>query len=119
TSRRRAVTRSVFRARLHARIAMLHTCLDGLVNSSCLGDTLRLGRLLTIHYDALTLLVPALERAGAEHLCPGWEGRCRLAALEEDLRALGTRPNRNPGHSPSFVREPETWARFMPLRALD
>jgi heme oxygenase len=88
---------------------MLHTRLDRLVNSSCLGDTLRLGRLLTIHYDALTLLVPALERAGAEHVCPGWEGRSRLAALEEDLRALGTRPNRNPAHPPSFVREPETW----------
>jgi heme oxygenase (biliverdin-IX-beta and delta-forming) len=88
---------------------MLHTRLDRMVNSSCLGDTLRLGRLLTIHYDALTLLVPALERAGAEHVCPGWEGRSRLAALEEDLRVLGTRPNRNPAYPLSFVREPETW----------
>ena len=88
---------------------MLHTRLDRLVNSSCLGDTLRLGRLLTIHCDALTLLVPALERAGAEHVCPGWEGRSRLAALEEDLRVLGMRPNTNPAHPPSFVREPETW----------
>jgi heme oxygenase len=88
---------------------MLHTRLDRMVNSFCLGDTLRLGRLLTIHYDALTLLVPALERAGAEHLSPGWEGRSRLAALEEDLRALGTRPKRNPGYLFSFVREPEIW----------
>jgi hypothetical protein len=47
---------------------MLHTRLDRLVNSSCLCDTLRLGRLLTIHYDALMLLVPALERAGGEHI---------------------------------------------------
>jgi heme oxygenase len=88
---------------------MLHTRLDRLVNSSCLGDTLRLGRLLTVHYDALMLLVPALERAGAVHVCPGWEGRSRLAALEEDLRALGMRPNANPAYPPSFVREPEIW----------
>jgi heme oxygenase (biliverdin-IX-beta and delta-forming) len=53
--------------------------------------------------------VPALERAGAEHVCPGWEGRSRLAALEEDLRVLGMRPNRNPAYPPSFVREPEIW----------
>jgi heme oxygenase (biliverdin-IX-beta and delta-forming) len=88
---------------------MLHTCLDRLVNSSCLGDTLRLGRLLTIHYDALMLLVPALERAGAEHVCPGWEARSRLAALEDDLRALGMRPNTNPASPPSFGQEPEIW----------
>jgi heme oxygenase len=88
---------------------MLHTRLDRLVNSFCLGETLRLGRLLTIHYDALMLLVPALERAGAEHVCPGWEGRSRLAALEEDLRALGMRPNTNPAYPVSFVREPEIW----------
>jgi heme oxygenase len=88
---------------------MLHTRLDRLVNSSCLGDTLRLGRLLTIHYDALILLVPALERAGAEHVCPGWEGRSRLAALEEDLRALAMRPNTHPAYPPSFVRKPEVW----------
>jgi heme oxygenase (biliverdin-IX-beta and delta-forming) len=55
------------------------------------------------------LLVPALEGAGAEHVCPGWEGRSRLAALEEDLRALGMRPNTNPTYPPSFVREPEIW----------
>jgi heme oxygenase (biliverdin-IX-beta and delta-forming) len=67
------------------------------------------GRLLTIHYDALTLLVPALERAGAEEVCRGWEGRSRLAALEEDLRALGTLPNRNPAYRPSFVSAPEIW----------
>ena len=88
---------------------MLHTRLDRLVNSSCLNDTLRLGRLLTIHYDALMLLVPALERGGAEHICPGWEGRSRLTALEEDLRALGMCPNTNPAYSPSFTREPEIW----------
>jgi heme oxygenase len=39
---------------------------------------------------------------------PGmWVGRSRLAALAEDLRALGTRPNRNLAHPASFVREPE------------
>jgi heme oxygenase (biliverdin-IX-beta and delta-forming) len=103
------VTRSVIGTKLRARIATLHTCLDRLVNSSCLGDTLRLGRLLAIHYDALLLLVPALERAGAEHVCPGWEGRSRLAALQEDLRALGMRPNTNPAYPPSFVREQEIW----------
>jgi hypothetical protein len=42
------------------------------------------------------LLVPVLERAGAEHVCPGWEGRSRLAALEEDLRTLGMRSNAKP-----------------------
>jgi heme oxygenase (biliverdin-IX-beta and delta-forming) len=103
------VIHRVIRTELRARTATLHSRLDRLVNSSCLGDTLRLGRLLAIHYDALTLLVPALERAGAEHVCPGWEGRSRLAALEADLRALGTHPNRNPAYPPSFVREPETW----------
>ena len=103
------MTRCVIRTKLRARIARLHTRLDRLVNSSCLGDTLRLGCLLTIHYDALTLLVPALERAGAEHVCPGWEGRSRLAALEEDLRALGMRLNTNAAYPPSFVREPEIW----------
>jgi heme oxygenase (biliverdin-IX-beta and delta-forming) len=103
------VTRSVIRTKLRARIALLHTRLDRLVNSSCLGDPIRLGRLLTIHYDALMLLVPALERADAEHVCPGWEGRSRLAALAEDLRALGLRPNANPAYSPAFVKEPEIW----------
>jgi heme oxygenase len=88
---------------------MLHTRLDGLVNSSCFGDTLMLGRLLTIHYDALMLFVPALERAGVEHVCPEWEGRSRLAALEKDLRALSLRPNTHPAYPPSFVREPEIW----------
>jgi heme oxygenase (biliverdin-IX-beta and delta-forming) len=88
---------------------MMHTRLDRLVYWSCLGGTLRLERILTIHYDALMLLVPALERAGAEHVCPGWEGRSRVAALEEDLRALGMRPNTNPAYPPSFVREPEIW----------
>jgi heme oxygenase len=103
------VTRSVIRTKLRARIAIAHTSLDRLVSSSCLGDTIRLGRLLTIHYGALMLLLPALERAGAEHVCPGWEGRSRLAALEEDLRALGMRPNPNPAYPPSFGREPEIW----------
>jgi heme oxygenase len=103
------VTRSVSGTKLRARIEILHTRLDRLVNSSCLGDPIRLGRLLTIHYDALMLLVPALERARAEHVCPGWEGRSRLAALAEDLRALGVRPNANPAYPPSFVREPEIW----------
>jgi heme oxygenase len=32
-----------------------------------------------------------------------------LAALEEDLRALGMRPNANAARPPSFVREPEIW----------
>jgi heme oxygenase len=103
------VTPNVMRTKLRARIAILHTRLDRLVSSSCLGDKLRLGCLLTIHYDALKLLVPALERAGAEHVCPGWEGRSRLAALEEDLRALGMRPNKNLACPPSFGREPEIW----------
>jgi heme oxygenase (biliverdin-IX-beta and delta-forming) len=103
------VTRSVIRTKLRARIAILHTRLDRLVTSFCLGDTIKVGRLLTIHYDALMLIVPALERADAEHVCPGWEGRSRLAALEEDLRALGIRPNANPVYPPSFVREPEIW----------
>jgi heme oxygenase (biliverdin-IX-beta and delta-forming) len=53
--------------------------------------------------------VPALERAGAEEVCRGWEGRSRLAALEEDLRALGTLPNRNPEYPPSFLSAPEIW----------
>jgi hypothetical protein len=75
------VTRSVIRTKLHVRVAMLHTRRDRLVNWSCLGDTLRLGRLLTIHYDALMLVVLPLERGGAEHVCLGWEGRARLAAL--------------------------------------
>jgi hypothetical protein len=96
------VTRSVFRTKLRARIAILHTRLDRLVTLSCRGDTIRLGRLLTIHYDALTLLVPALEQAGAGHLCPGWEGRSRLAALQEDWERWGcvlTRPPRTRPHS--------------------
>jgi heme oxygenase len=94
---------------------MLHARLDRIMNLSCVGDTLRLGRLLTIHYDALTRLVPALERAGAEHLCPGWEGRSRLAALEEDLTVLGTRPHRFPAYPPSFTTEPEIWGALYAL----
>jgi heme oxygenase len=100
---------------LRTRIAALHARLDRRINSFCVGDTLRLGRLLTIHYDALTLLVPALQRAGADHVCPGWEGRSRLAALEEDLRVLGTHPYRTPAHPPSFAREPEIWGALYAL----
>ena len=92
---------------LRTRTAALHARLDRMISSSCLGDPLRLGRLLTVHYEALTLLVPALERAGAEHVRPGWEGPSRLAALEEDLRVLRTRPNAISAHSASFVTEPE------------
>jgi heme oxygenase (biliverdin-IX-beta and delta-forming) len=99
----------VIRTMLRTRIAALHAGLDRMISSSCLGGTIRLGRLLTIHFDALTLLVPALERAGAEHVCPGWEGRSRLAALEEDLRVLRTCTDRVLAHRPSFVREPEIW----------
>jgi hypothetical protein len=64
----------VIRTMLRARVAALHARLDGLLSSSCLGDTLRLGRLLTIHYDALMLLVPALERADAERACRDGRG---------------------------------------------
>ena len=99
----------MIRTMLRTRTAALHARLDRMISSSCIGDPLRLGRLLTVHYDALTLLVPVLERAGAEHLCPGWEGRSRLTALEEDLRVLHRHPNRIPAHSPSFVTEPEIW----------
>jgi heme oxygenase (biliverdin-IX-beta and delta-forming) len=94
---------------LRDRIAALHAGLDYVISSSCVGGAIRLGRLLTIHYDALALVVPALERAGAEHVCPGWEGRSRLAALEEDLRVLRARSHRILTHPPSFVREPEIW----------
>jgi heme oxygenase len=94
---------------LRTRIAALHAGLDCIISSCCVGGTIRLGRLLAIHYDALTLLVLALERAGAAHVCPGWEGRSRLAALEEDLRVLRTRPYRTSAHPPSFTREPEIW----------
>ena len=99
----------MIRTMLRTRTAALHARLDRMISSSCLGDPLRLGRLLTVHYDALTLLVPALERAGAEHVRPGWEGRSRLAALEEDLRVLRTRPNTISAHSAPFVTEPEIW----------
>ncbi len=99
----------MIRTMLRTRTAALHARLDRMISSSCIGDPLCLGRLLTIHHDALTLLVTALERADAEHVCPGWEGRSRLTALEEDLRMLRTRPNRVPVHSPSFVTEPEIW----------
>lgn len=99
----------MFRTMLRARTAALHSDLDRMVNSFCAGDSLRLGRLLAIHYDALWLLVPALERAGADHVCPGWEGRSRLAAIEGDLKVLHMRPYRTYAHPPSFVREPEIW----------
>jgi hypothetical protein len=82
----------------------MHAGLDRMISSSCVGGTIRLGRLLTIHYDALTLLVPALERAGAEHVCPEWEGRSRLAALEEDLRVLRARYSQDP-YASAFIRE--------------
>ncbi len=99
----------MIRTMLRTRTAALHARLDRMISSSCLGDPLRLGRLLTIHYDALTLLVPALERAGTEHVCRGWEGRSRLTTLEQDLKVFRTRSNRIPSHSPSFVTEPEIW----------
>lgn len=100
---------------LRARTATLHAHLDRVVNSSCLGESLSLGRLLIIHYDALALLVPALERAGAEHVYPGWEGRSRLAALEEDLRLLRVGPHRIPEHPPSFAKQPEIWGALYAL----
>jgi heme oxygenase (biliverdin-IX-beta and delta-forming) len=99
----------MFRTMLRARTAALHDELDRMVNSFCIGDSLRLGRLLAIHYDALWLLVPALERARADHVCPGWEARSRLAAIEEDLKVLHIRPYRTHAHPPLFVREPEIW----------
>jgi heme oxygenase (biliverdin-IX-beta and delta-forming) len=100
---------------LRARTATLHARLDRMVNLSCVGDTLRLGRFLTIHYEALTLLVPALERAGARLVYPGWDGRSRLEALEEDLRVLRTRPCRSLTHQPLFTRRPEIWGALYAL----
>jgi heme oxygenase (biliverdin-IX-beta and delta-forming) len=83
--------------------------------TSCVGNTLRLERLLLIHYDAFTLLVPALERAGADLLCPGWDGRTRLEALEEDLKVLRMRPQRPLTHWPSFTERPEIWGALYAL----
>ncbi len=45
----------------------------------------------------------------------GWDGRSRLAALEEDFIVLGTRPHRSPAHPPSFTREPEIWGALYAL----
>jgi heme oxygenase (biliverdin-IX-beta and delta-forming) len=106
---------NVIRMMLRARTAALHAHLDRVVNSSRVGEAPRLGRLLAIHYDALMLLVPALERAGAKRVYPGWEGRSRLAALEEDLRLLGVRPHRARGHRPSFTKEPALWGALYAL----
>jgi heme oxygenase len=107
--------RNVIRMMLRARTAALHADLDRVVNSSSVGGALRLGRLLTIHHEALMLLVPALERAGAKHVYPGWEGRSRLAALEKDLRLLRVRPHRIPERWPSFANEPELWGALYAL----
>jgi heme oxygenase len=99
----------MIRMMLRARTATLHAHLDRVLHLPCVDGALRLGRLLAIHYGALTLLMPALERAGAKHVYPEWEGRSRLAALEEDLRLLGVRPDQISGRSPSFAKEPEIW----------
>jgi heme oxygenase len=100
---------------LRARTATLHAQLDEVVNSSCLDVALGLGRLLIIHHDALMLLVPALERVGAGHVYSEWEGRSRLAALEDDLRLLRVLPRRIPGDPPSFANEPEIWGALYAL----
>jgi heme oxygenase len=86
-----------------------------MVGTSCVGNALRLERLLLIHYDAFTLLVPALERAGADVVCPGWDGRVRLEALEGDLRVLRARPQRPLTPKPSFTRRPEIWGALYAL----
>ena len=100
---------------LRTRTATLHAHLDRVVYSACVDEAFRLGRLLAIHYDALTLLVPALEQAGAKHVYPGWEGRSWLPALEEDLRLLRVRPHKISEHPPSFAKEPEIWGALYSL----
>jgi heme oxygenase (biliverdin-IX-beta and delta-forming) len=110
------VTRGVVQTMLRARTAMLHARLNEKISSSCVGSTLRLRHLLTIHYDALTLLVPALEQASADDLvCPGWDGRARLEALEEDLRVLHAHPQSSHTHRPSFTTRPEIWGALYAL----
>jgi heme oxygenase len=110
-----AGTGNVIRTMLRARIATLHNRLDRMMNLSCAGGALGLERFLSIHYGALTVLVPALERAGADLVCPEWGARTRLEALEEDLSVLPTHPHKPLAHRPSFASPPEIWGALYAL----
>jgi heme oxygenase len=109
------VAYGVLRTILRTRTATLHARLDNMVATCCMGNTLELERLLLIHYDAFTLLVPALERAGADLLYPEWDGRTRLEALEEDLRVLGAFPQTLPLDRPSLTKRSQTWGALYAL----
>jgi len=93
---------------LRTRLEPLHSRLDRMVEAACFQEPLDLGRLLRIHHEALTAIVPALEQAGAANLFPGWEGRSRLALLEADLADLDTRPAAA-GNPPALPDERDVW----------
>jgi heme oxygenase len=97
------------RSGLRARTAAAHARLDRSIEACCLGAPPDLRRLLAVHCAALGAIVPALERAGAARLFPGWDGRSRLSALEADLAELGADRPRRPGAAPSFPSHQEVW----------
>jgi heme oxygenase (biliverdin-IX-beta and delta-forming) len=109
------VTHGAIRTLLRAKTATLHARLENMVSTCCIGNTLGLERLLLIHHGAFKLLAPALERAGADLVCPGWDGRTRLEALGEDLRVLRVRPQRPLTYRPSFAKRPEIWGAIYAL----
>jgi heme oxygenase len=80
------------RFRLRDRVSALHERLDQTIEAKCFAAGVRLDRLLMIHHQALTAIVPALERAQARRALPGWDGPSRLSAIEADLKMLGITP---------------------------
>ncbi len=100
---------------LRTRLAARHTCLDRAIAACCGADALDLGRLLGIHHEVLAALIPALERAGADRLFPGWEGRSRLRALAADLAELGLCPCHAANGGLVFPSEPEVWGALYAL----
>jgi heme oxygenase len=100
---------------LRARLETLHVQLDRTIAASCLGEFFDLRRLLAVHQAALEAIVPALERAGAARLFPGWEGRSRLSALQADMAELRAGPPHYASITLSFPTEQEVWGALYAL----
>ena len=98
------------RSMLRARVEAQHARLDQIIESLCFKDRFDLRPLLATHYEALSLVVPVLERAGAVILFPGWEGGSRLRALKHDLAVLSAEGARQTmDYELSLRSEQEVW----------
>ncbi len=84
--------------------AQAHEALDRLFSRFNLAKAEGYGAFLLAHAPAYIATERALDKAGAQHLIPGWRDRLRSASLLRDIAALGLTPP-SPAPSPAFTND--------------